>query len=277
MHRRTLLRHLATLPAAATLASCAKGAGGSTVAKSPRPVPAPGPVADAPKILDITGRHTTKTKGWPLKPLPAYSVKEAEDFDHMPAKATLVDFLKHRFLLAQHLLNTADWALSQKLPEHIVMAALLHDVGLSIARPDHGYWGSYLVRPYVSEETAWAIVNHQHCRFFADPGVGYKGPPEFYKKFFGENYKIDPYIEEAYKAARKHKWYMSARLVTMADQETPEPKDLYVDDVKRALIDPEKFTDVIGRNFKQPKEGLGFDNSPAAHMWRTLINPSRPL
>jgi hypothetical protein len=25
------------------------------------------------------------------------------------------------------------------------------------------------------------------------------------------------------------------------------------------------------------KEGLGFDNSPSAHMWRTLQNPDRPL
>ena len=28
----------------------------------------------------------------------------------------------------------------------------------------------------------------------------------------------------------------------------------------------EQFTDVIGRHFKQPKEGLGFDGSPVAHM-----------
>jgi hypothetical protein len=33
----------------------------------------------------------------------------------------------------------------------------------------------------------------------------------------------------------------------------------------------------IGRNFKQPKEGLGFDTSPSAHMWRTLNWPTRFL
>jgi hypothetical protein len=39
----------------------------------------------------------------------------------------------------------------------------------------------------------------------------------------------------------------------------------------------EELTDIVGRHFKQPKEGLGFDNSPVAHMWRTLIYPDNPL
>ena len=42
-------------------------------------------------------------------------------------------------------------------------------------------------------------------------------------------------------------------------------------------IDPEQFTDIIGRNFKQPREGLGFDGSPTAHMWRTMIWPNNFL
>jgi hypothetical protein len=40
-------------------------------------------------------------------------------------------------------------------------------------------------------------------------------------------------------------------------------------------LDP--FIDIIGRNFKQPKEGLGFDNSKTAHMWRTMMYPDNPL
>jgi hypothetical protein len=39
----------------------------------------------------------------------------------------------------------------------------------------------------------------------------------------------------------------------------------------------EPFLDIIGRHFKQPKEGLGNDNSPVAHMWRTLAMPDNPL
>ncbi len=41
--------------------------------------------------------------------------------------------------------------------------------------------------------------------------------------------------------------------------------------------DIDQFVDIIGRNFKQPKEGLGYDNSPVAHMWRTIANPNKPL
>ena len=78
----------------------------------------------------------------------------------------------------------------------------------------------------------------------------------------------DDYLKEAYKFARGHKWYMEARLVTMNDE--------YGFD-RTVPVSLEPFIDVIGRQFKQPKEGLGYDNSPSAHMWRTIINPNRPL
>ena len=39
----------------------------------------------------------------------------------------------------------------------------------------------------------------------------------------------------------------------------------------------EEFTDIIGRNFRQPREGLGFDGGPTAHMWRTMIWPNNFL
>jgi hypothetical protein len=42
-------------------------------------------------------------------------------------------------------------------------------------------------------------------------------------------------------------------------------------------VDPDIFTDIIGRNFKEPEEGLGFDGSPVAHMWRTMIWPNNFL
>jgi hypothetical protein len=46
---------------------------------------------------------------------------------------------------------------------------------------------------------------------------------------------------------------------------------------KNAAWSIEPFTDIIGRHFRQPKEGLGNDSSATAHMWRTLIDPSKPL
>ena len=42
-------------------------------------------------------------------------------------------------------------------------------------------------------------------------------------------------------------------------------------------IDPRMFEDIIGRHFRQPKEGLGFDGSPVAHMWRSMIWPNNFL
>ena len=42
-------------------------------------------------------------------------------------------------------------------------------------------------------------------------------------------------------------------------------------------VELEEFTDVVGRHFKQPVEGLGFDQSPSAHMWRTINWPTRYL
>ena len=52
--------------------------------------------------------------------------------------------------------------------------------------------------------------------------------------------------------------------------------DLYAFDPNITVtLDP--FIDIIGRHFKQPKEGLGFDGSPVAHMWRALIYPDNSL
>lgn len=64
------------------------------------------------------------------------------------------------------------------------------------------------------------------------------------------------------------KWYEHPRLVTV--------NDLYAFD-PNAKVSIEPFIDIIGRHFKQPKEGLGWDNSSSAHMWRTMINPDRRL
>jgi hypothetical protein len=37
------------------------------------------------------------------------------------------------------------------------------------------------------------------------------------------------------------------------------------------------FEDIIGRHFREPGEGLGFDGSHVAHMWRTAIWPNNAL
>ena len=185
----------------------------------------------------------------------------------MPAKPTLVDFFNLRFEEAQHTMQSATRALKNGLPEHIVFACLLHDTGMAVQKADHGYVGAALYAPYVDEKVAWAIRYHQALRFFPDPSVGYEYP-EMYYELFGKDFVPEPYIQRDYEYARKHKWYMDARLVTLNDE--------YSFDKSLVLtIDP--FIDIIGRNFKQPPEVLGWDDTPSSWMWRTIINPARPL
>ena len=92
--------------------------------------------------------------------------------------------------------------------------------------------------------------------------------PDSYLKFFGPNYVPPDYIRVDAEAAREHRWYMSARLITLYD--------IYFFE-KAAPIDPDFFEDIVGRNFRQPGQGLGFDGSTVAHMWRTAIWPNNAL
>jgi hypothetical protein len=186
----------------------------------------------------------------------------------MPAKPTLVDFFKYRFGPCMHLLQSARHAVRAGMDEKVVLACLLHDIGvIGFIRADHGYWGAQMVEPYVEPEVAWAIRAHQVLRFFPDQSVGYDYP-QAYIRNFGPDWRPEPYIEAEYKRLKDHKWYMTARMITVHDIYSFDP-DVHVE--------LEEFTDVIGRNFRQPEEGLGWDSSPSSHMWRTLIRPTRYL
>tara|TARA_B100000470_G_C19494404_1_gene260218 strand:- start:115 stop:567 length:453 start_codon:yes stop_codon:yes gene_type:complete len=150
----------------------------------------------------------------------------------------------------------------------MILGCLLHDIGVAgFIRSDHGYWGAQMIEPYVDEEVSWSVRVHQCMRFFADEDAGYPYP-EMYKKMFGEDYQVEPYIAEEYERARNHKWYMSGRMICV--------NDLYAFD-DTLVVELEQFTDIIGRNFKQPKEGLGNDNTPASHIWRTIRRPCNAL
>ena len=185
----------------------------------------------------------------------------------MPAKPTLLDFFRLRFQPANHVLQSATRALKTGMSEEIILACLLHDTVQALIKVDHGWWGAQLFEPYVPEKSTFAIRYHQALRFYADEAAGY-AYPDLYRRIFGSDYTPDPYIEATYKMVRKHKWYMEPRLVTV--------NDLYAFD-PAAIVSIDPFTDIIGRHFKQPKEGLGFDNSPVAHMWRSIAFPDHPL
>lgn len=186
----------------------------------------------------------------------------------MPAKPTFMDFFNLRMRNTQnHVLQSANRALKTGMTEEIVLACLLHDTVHALIKTDHGYWGAQLYAPYVSEKVAFAIRYHQALRFFEDKEAGYEYP-DLYRNMFGEDYVPAPYIQADYKMLKNHKWYMEPRLVTVNDLYAFEPGVV-------VTIDP--FMDIIGKHFKNPKEGLGYDNSPVAHMWRTIAMPDNPL
>ena len=102
----------------------------------------------------------------------------------MPAKPTLLDYFRCRFASMNHLLQSATHALKAGLPEKVVLACLLHDIGVAgFIRADHGYWGAQMIEPYVDEEVSWAVRVHQALRFFPDESVGYKYPGHVCEEF----------------------------------------------------------------------------------------------
>ena len=191
-----------------------------------------------------------------------------QTLDPMPARPTIEDFFEHRFQRTRnHCFQSADRALRNGMEEEIVLACLLHDTVQELIKVDHGYWGAQLYGPYVPQKTSWAIQYHQALRFYADSESGYEYP-DMYHRMFGEDYVPEPYLQAAEEYSRNHQWYMYARMVTV--------NDLYAfqEGVELSI---EPFRDVLGRHFKQPSEGLGYDNSPVAHMWRSIAMPDNPL
>jgi hypothetical protein len=186
----------------------------------------------------------------------------------LPAKPTLTDFIRLRFMgTSEHCLQSARLARRNNLDEEIVFACLIHDLAINVMRADHGFWGAQMFEPYVSEKVTFAIRHHATLRFFPDKEAGYEYP-ELYRTMFGSDYVVPAHQQAEYEMVRKHRWYAAPRQVTVNDLYSFEPG------VKVSIDD---FVDVIGRHFRQPKEGLGLDGSPVAHIWRSAANPDSPL
>ena len=85
---------------------------------------------------------------------------------------------------------------------------------------------------------------------------------------FGEDYTPPDYIQKEWEYCQSHEWYDTVMQVVVNDHYSFDP------DKK---VEIEEFEDVIAREFRQPEEGLGFDASSTAHMWRTMIWPNNFL
>jgi hypothetical protein len=227
------------------------------------------PPADRfPTVAEIEAQIETRSRRRGVGNLWTAATGTVKRLPNMPEKPTLLDFFRLRFMTtSNHVLQSANRAMKTGMSEEIVLACLLHDVVQEMIKVDHGWWGAQLFEPYVSARTTFAIRYHQALRFYADEKNGYEYP-DLYRNVFGRDYTPEPYIETTYKMVRNHKWYLDARMVTVNDLYAFEPG---------VTVNLDQFTDIIGRHFKQPKEGLGYDNSAVAHMWRSIARPDAPL
>ena len=204
------------------------------------------------------------------EPGTVFMMGDNPDLPRFPLRPSLGDFFRLRFGggSAAHLLQSAKLALEHGLNDKVIMACLLHDIAIAgLISSHHGHWGAQMIAPYVDEEVAWAVEKHEALRYFADESAGYSYP-EAYIAYFGPDYEPPEYIRREAEDARKHRWYMTSRLVTINDVYSFDPA---------ASVEFGEFEDIVGRNFRQPADGLGFDDSPVAHMWRTMIWPNNFL
>lgn len=86
-----------------------------------------------------------------------------------------------------------------------VVAALVHDIGDSLAPENHSQFAAAVLRPYVREEVTWAVAMH---------GV-------FQQKYYGHHLGLDPDARDAY---RDHPWFDSCvRFCERWDQASFDP------------------------------------------------------
>jgi len=123
----------------------------------------------------------------------------------------------------EHSLQTATRALKEKASDEIIVAALLHDIGDELAPNNHAEFAAAILKPYVSEKTAWIVEKHgifqmyyyaHHLGFNKNERDKYKGhiyypaTAEFCEKWdqisFDPNYKslllkeFEPYVKKIF-------------------------------------------------------------------------------
>ncbi len=87
-----------------------------------------------------------------------------------------------------HSLQTASRAFREDADEETVAIALLHDIGDGIGLFNHSEVAAALLRPFISERSAWIIEHHglfqgyyyfQHCGRDPNERERYRGHPHF--------------------------------------------------------------------------------------------------
>lgn len=71
-----------------------------------------------------------------------------------------VDWGGYRVNRYQHSLQSATRAYNDGADEEMVVAALLHDIGDTIAPYNHGELAAAILKPFVSERVHWIVAHH---------------------------------------------------------------------------------------------------------------------
>src|SRR5258708_38804342 len=88
----------------------------------------------------------------------------------------------------EHSLQTATRAFRDGADEETVIAALLHDIGDTLAPENHAQLGAAVLRPYVCEDNYWLIQHHaafqgyyywHHIGMDREPRDALRGHPMF--------------------------------------------------------------------------------------------------
>jgi hypothetical protein len=74
----------------------------------------------------------------------------------------------------------------------------------------------------VDEGVGWAVRHHPALRYFPEEFVGYSYP-EPYIHYFGEDYQPPDYLRQACEQALRHKWCVTATLITVNDAYASDP------------------------------------------------------
>lgn len=90
----------------------------------------------------------------------------------------------------EHSLQTATRAYRNGENEEMIIAALIHDIGGTLAPYNHGAFAAAMLKPYVSEKICWIVEHH-----------------DIFVKYYWAHYRgLDRYAREKY---REHPYYQA--------------------------------------------------------------------
>jgi len=146
------------------------------------------------------------------------------------------DPLGYRVSRLEHSLQTATRAQREGAGEELVVVALLHDIGDTLAPYNHADLAAAVLKPFVSEENRWVVEKHAVFQ-------GYH---------YWHHYGLDRHGREAY---RGHPWFaQTARFCDEWDQVSFDPG---YDTMPLAAFEP-----MVRRLFAEPRHEFA-STSPA--------------